>query len=206
MPTGYTSGILDGKINTFEEFATICTRAFGATIHMRDEDLYVHYEPRIPSLYHLKAIEEKKKELEKYNTLSDEDLLVEMRKGLNEDLVYYKEKLEESSRNLEKLNSMLESTKSWVPPTEDHESFRNFMIDQLEMTIKHDGDPSYYVEKIMEVEKELEREIDIKSERKSSIKEIKNQISYHEIEHQKDFDRCKVSNDWMGSVLKSIKK
>jgi hypothetical protein len=206
MPTGYTSGILDGKINTFEEFATVCTRAFGATIHMKDDSLDSPYEPRTPSLYHLKAIQEKKEELEKYNTLSDEDLLVEMKKGLNEDLVYYKGKLEESTRNLEKLNSMLESAKSWIPPTEDHEAFRTFMIDQLEMTIKHDGDSSYYVEKIMEVERELGKEIDLKAERKSKIKELKNQISYHEIEHQKDFDRCQVSNDWVNSVLESIKK
>lgn len=39
MPTGYTAGILDNKITTFSEFALLCSRAFGATIHMREDDL-----------------------------------------------------------------------------------------------------------------------------------------------------------------------
>ena len=39
MPTGYTAGILEGKIKTFPEFAKICMRAFGAAIHMRDNGL-----------------------------------------------------------------------------------------------------------------------------------------------------------------------
>lgn len=52
MPTGYTAGILDGEINTFEEFAKTCMRAFGATIHMRDEPLSKTYEPEKTSDYH----------------------------------------------------------------------------------------------------------------------------------------------------------
>jgi len=206
MPTGYTAGILDGKINTFEEFATVCTRAFGATIHMRDDSLDSPYEPRTPSEYYTRTIQEKKEELEKYTSLSDEDFLAEMQEGLKENLEYYKKRLEESTKNLEKLNSILESVKSWIPPTEGHESFRVFMIDQLEQTIEHDGDPSYYVEKIMETEKELGKKVNVEKERRSAIKEIKSQISYHEIEYQKELERCKNSNKWMESFFESIKK
>lgn len=206
MPTGYTSGILDGSVNTFEEFATVCTRAFGATVHMRDESLDTPYEPRTPSEYYAKSIQEEKEKLEKYTSLSDEDLIAEMQKGLNDDLEYYKKRLEESTKNLEKLNSILEGAKSWIPPTEDHEGLRTFMIDQLEQTIKHDGDPSYYVEKIIEIEKELAKKINVEEERRSAIKEIKSQISYHEIKYQEELERCKNSNKWMESLFESIKK
>lgn len=206
MPTGYTAGILDGKINTFEEFATVCTRAFGATIHTINDPLDSPYEPRTPSEYYENSIISKRETLEGYKTLTDEELIKEFEDKMNEDLKYYKEKLEESSKNLEKLNSMLESAKSWVPPTEDHESFREFMIEQLESTIKADGDPSYYVNEIIEIEKQLSEGIDPKSERESAIKELERQISYYETEHQKELERCKQSNSWMESFFESIKK
>ena len=63
MPTGYTAGIIDGKTETFQEFAKQCMRAFGATIHMRDENMDKEYEPRTPSDYHTKALEEAKEKL-----------------------------------------------------------------------------------------------------------------------------------------------
>lgn len=37
MPTGYTVGIADGKITTFEQYAMTCARAFGALVMMRDD-------------------------------------------------------------------------------------------------------------------------------------------------------------------------
>ncbi len=60
MPTGYTAGILDGKITTFQQFAKQCMRAFGATIHMRDDDMDAEITPRTPSDYYSKEIEKAK--------------------------------------------------------------------------------------------------------------------------------------------------
>jgi hypothetical protein len=61
MPTGYTAGILDGKINTFPEFATECMKAFGACIHMRDDDISTTYRPRKVDDYYIKKIKEIKR-------------------------------------------------------------------------------------------------------------------------------------------------
>ena len=46
MPTGYTAGIADGTITNFEQYALRCIRAFGATMHLRDESLEHEYEPK----------------------------------------------------------------------------------------------------------------------------------------------------------------
>ena len=100
----------------------------------------------------------------------------------------------------------MESAKSWVPPTEDHEGVRDYMIDQLEITIKADGDPSYHVNKIVQAKKELEEGIDPKVDREEKIKESEDRISYYEGEVQKELERCKQSNDWMDKFLESIKK
>ena len=206
MPTGYTAGILDGKVNTFEEFATVCTRAFGATIHMRDNPMDSPYEPRTPSDYHTNSIQSKRERLEEIESMSDEKIVEDFNTQLEEDLKYHQTKMEEDKRNLEKLNSMLESAKSWVPPTEDHQPFRNFMIEQIESTIKVDGDPSYHTNKMVEIKKQMEEGINPKEYREETIQEIKSQISYHETEYQKELVRCKDSNDWMDKFFESIKK
>ena len=206
MPTGYTAGILDGNVNTFEEFATVCTRAFGATIHMRDNPMDSPYEPRTPSDYHTNSIQSKRERLEEIESMSDEKIVEDFNTQLGEDLKYHQTKMEEDKRNLEKLNSMLESAKSWVPPTEDHQPFRNFMIEQVESTIKVDGDPSYHVNKMVGIKKQMEEGINPKEYREETIQEIKSQISYHETEYQKELVRCKDSNDWMDKFFESIKK
>ena len=206
MPTGYTAGIIDGEITTFEQFATQCTRAFGATIHMRDNPMDSPYEPRTPSDYHTNSIQSKRERLEEIESMSDEKIVEDFNTQLEEDLKYHQTKMEEDKRNLEKLNSMLESAKSWVPPTEDHQPFRNFMIEQVESTIKVDGDPSYHVNKMVGIKKQMEEGINPKEYREETIQEIKSQISYHETEYQKELVRCKDSNDWMDKFFESIKK
>ena len=206
MPTGYTAGIIDGEITTFEQFATQCTRAFGATIHMRDNPMDSPYEPRTPSDYHTNSIQSKRERLEEIESMSDEKIVEDFNTHLEEDLKYHQTKMEEDKRNLEKLNSMLESAKSWIPPTEDHQPFRNFMIEQIESTIKVDGDPSYHVNKMVGIKKQMEEGINPKEYREETIQEIKSQISYHETEYQKELVRCKDSNDWMDKFFESIKK
>ena len=205
MPTGYTAGIIDGEITTFEQFATQCTRAFGATIHMRDNPLGSPYEPRTPSEYYTNSLQSQREELERMESLTDEDIVQEFETSMRDSLEYHEKGLEKDRANLEKLNSILSSAKDWVPPTEEHESLRDFMVEQIESTIKVDGDPSYHVNKIIQIKQEMERGIDPKAYREERIKEIKDRISYYEIEHQKELVRCKQSNDWMEKFFESIK-
>jgi hypothetical protein len=206
MPTGYTAGIIDGEITTFEQFATQCSRAFGATIHMRDNPLDSPYEPRTPSEYYVNSLQSQREKLEETKTMTDEAIVQDFETLLKDSLEYHERELEKTKVNLGRLNSIMESAKSWVPPTEDHEGVRDYMIDQLEITIKADGDPSYHVNKIVQAKKELEEGIDPKVYREEKIKEIEDRISYYEGEVQKELERCKQSNDWMDKFLESIKK
>jgi hypothetical protein len=206
MPTGYTAGIIDGEITTFEQFATQCSRAFGATIHMRDNPLDSPYEPRTPSQYYVNSLQSQREKLEETKTMTDEAIVQDFETLLKDSLEYHERELEKTKVNLGRLNSIMESAKSWVPPTEDHEGVRDYMIDQLEITIKADGDPSYHVNKIVQAKKELEEGIDPKVYREEKIKEIEDRISYYEGEVQKELERCKQSNDWMDNFLESIKK
>lgn len=206
MPTGYTAGIIDGEITTFEQFATQCTRAFGATIHMRDNPLDSPYEPRTPSEYYVNSLQSQREELEKMKAMTDEDIIRDFETAGNDSLEYHEKGLEKDKENLEKLNSILESAKAWVPPTEEHEGLRSFMIVQIKSTIKVDGDPSYHVDKIVQIKQEMKDGIDPKVYREERIKEIEDRITYYEGEIQKELERCKRSNDWMDKFFESIKK
>jgi hypothetical protein len=84
MPTGYTSGIIDGKITTFQQFAKLCMRAFGATIHMRDESMDAEYTPDKPSEYYPKEIAKTKKLLAAIESASDKKLIADYKKELAE--------------------------------------------------------------------------------------------------------------------------
>jgi len=204
MPTGYTAGIIDGEITAFEQFATQCTRAFGATIHMRDNPLDSPYEPRTPSEYYVNSLQSQREELEKMESLTDEEIVQEFETSTKENLDYHEKALEKNKANLEKLNSILSSAKAWVPPTGEHEGLGTFMIEQIESTIKMDGDPSYHVNKIVQIKQEMEGGIDPKVYREERMKEIKDRILYFEDEHQKELVRCKQSNDWMEKFFESI--
>lgn len=68
------------------------------------------------------------------------------------------------------------------------------------------GDPSYHVNKIVGIKKQMEEGINPSEYREETIQEIRSQISYHETEYQKELVRCKDSNEWMEKFFESIKK
>ena len=204
MPTGYTSGILDGKVNTFEEFATVCTRNFGAMLHMREDSIFSEYEPRTPEHFYINNIERWKEKLAEIKSMTDEEIIEDFNSKTKEKLVYLREKLEEDVRNSVKLNYILEKAKSWIPPTEDHYSLKEFMIEQLEVTIKHDGDASYTEDRIIEIEELLNDTFDVKYYREEEISKILDNISRCEISYQQELERCKKSNEWMEEFFGSI--
>jgi hypothetical protein len=171
---------------------------------MRDDSLDSPYEPRTPSEYHVNRLQTEKEELERMKSISDEELTQELELKYKEDLKYYEEKLERSQKNLGKLNSMLESVKSWTPPTEDHVGLKEFMIDQLEITIRSEGHLPYYLDQLINTQRKIDEGIDPKAYREERIKEIEENIFDHEVEIQKDLERCEKANLWMEKFFESI--
>jgi hypothetical protein len=212
MPTGYTAGILDGEIKSFKQFATTCMRAFGATIHMRDEKMSAKYEPRTPSKYYAEHLKEAKDALEINKNLSDAEIIKNLKKSLLGEEKHYEKYINEKYEGNLKLNTILSDVNKWVPPTKEHMEFKNFMKLQLVDTISHDGDVSYYVELLTEVQGKL-FEIQDKTKhpeiaekyRKEFIKAAEKDIEYYTKELNEEMERCNNSNKWVEDLLKSIK-
>lgn len=203
MPTGYTEGILNGKIKTFEEFAILCIRAFGAAIHMRDESLDVQYKPREVEKYYYDSLETAKKNLEEFLKKSDDEILDDEIKSIESSINYYENKISETKNNLKKLKGILKSTKNWNPPTPDHEEFKKFMITQLEETIKWDGDYEY-CEENLNTYLDLKSNLDIEKIKKNKLETLEQSIEYSKTRLKEEIERVNDSNQWVESLLQSL--
>ena len=205
MPTGYTARVIEGKITTFEGFAKLCARAFGATIHMRDENLDVPYESRVPSDYYEEIIKEDEEKLERLKSSTDDEIKLDILKCYNESLLYHKSKLEEIEKHASILIPMLEKANSYVPPTEEHTGIKDFMIDQLKQTLDRDCDAEYHVERIKEIEEATSLGIDVKERRKEMLKECEEDLKRHRVNLKEEEERCLQSNLWVEQYYQSIK-
>lgn len=204
MPTGYTAGVVDGTIRTFNDFAKNCMRAFGATIHMRDEPMDNEYKRRIPDDYYLKRLGEAKKNIEEFETLSDEHFINIKHTKIKDDIKYYSKKLSDVKEARQRLDKLLAETEEWNPPTEGHTAFKDFMVQQLKETIKHDGDISYYEEQLNECYKKLESPIDLSVVKKDLMESYEYDLESSQKSFNEEIERCNSSNEWVDVLLKSI--
>jgi hypothetical protein len=204
MPTGYTAGVVDGTIKTFKDFAKSCMRAFGATVHMRDEPLSNGYRKRIPDSYYYDNLKEAKKNLSDLETLPDQHFIDKEHKSIKEDIRHYSKKVKEIKEIKERLDVMIAETSEWVPPTEDHVEFKNFMIKQLQDTLERDGDASYWENLLEESYKKLESPIDLDSIKKDLRESYEYDVETRQKRLDEEIERCESANEWVDKLLKSV--
>jgi hypothetical protein len=141
MPTGYTAIIEDKPDVTFEEFCLRCARAFGATIHQRDTALENKPTPpprddvdratwRLGTLIGDLGIALAK---------TRQDWEREAKLAYLEALASHSKALSEESDTVAAYSRMTAEVEAWVPPSKDHESLKQFMLEQLST-----GAPSTY--------------------------------------------------------------
>lgn len=203
MPTGYTAGILDGEVKDFKQFATLCMRAFGATIHMRDENLDKPYEPRVPSNYHQERIDEANKLLQLAQNLTDEEIVTRREEELQKSKSYHIKSIEKVHQNWERLNAILIQAENYKPPTDDHNGIKSFMIDQLKQTLELDGSDKYHREKLAEINQELNN-LNPAVIRSQMLASAEHDLQYHQEELRKEIKRCEDSNKWVEGFLASL--
>lgn len=203
MPTGYTSGIIDGKVNSFAQFAKISMRAFGATIHQRDEPLDSAYKPREVSDYHKKRIEEADAEIKKLKKLKKDELEKEIKANLTTEIKFHEKEVKRKEKLAEKIKAILDDAKKWKIPTPEHLGFKEFMVRQLEETISYDTDTKYNLERIVK-NKDIIEKFDADEVRKRKLEELEKSLEYHKIELKKEEETVKDSNSWVDAILKTL--
>lgn len=203
MPTGYTAGIIDGTIKTFKNYAILCIRAFGAAIHMRDDSLEAQYKPREVDSYHQDNLNKANKQLKELETVSDKVLITQYAKEQQEELKRLQVRLKEVQETKARLERMLKSAQEYNPPTPEHKGYKEFMVNQIEETIKWDGDTSY-TDKNIEQCMENIKNPDAAKIRMNILESIKYDINYHTKELKAEKKRVAESNKWVEDAINSI--
>ena len=201
MPTGYTAGIIDGTTKDFKEYAKHCERAF--TIHLRDEPFDSEYKPRTPSDYHTKAITKAKETLKEIEILEDTTIIECERLRLLDSLKYHKEGIEKDKQTKSKLDKFLLEAKAFKAPTETHKGIAEFMVTQIEETIKFDCNNSYHKDELENVEKQL-LSIDADNVRWDLKTQATKDFAYHTKEHEAELKRCRESNKWQEDFINAL--
>jgi hypothetical protein len=136
MPTGYTAKLVS-EGQTFNEFVLTCARAFGACVMMRDNNPdelptpdavatdYSHYESRLSALY---------SQLKSLLKMTKAEQQVYGETKLKEERERHEQR--EARRLLEnsRIEEMVGFVNLWIPPTQEHQQLKEFMLQQLEVS------------------------------------------------------------------------
>lgn len=143
MPTGYTAPIHDNQPITFAEFTWRCARAFGALIHMRDENMGAPtLEQALAGFsdsWSVKHLAECRAKLERLEAMTPEQMESEYTTYLQRREAEHAEHVARNADLRRRYQAMLNQVMRWDPPTDGHVGLRNFMIQQLEESIRFDA-------------------------------------------------------------------
>ena len=194
MPTGYTENVPDGI--TFEQFVWQCARGMGALVMMRDEPTGAPIPERFePSNYNAKRLQEATDELARLRSLTPEQMQAECEAKHAKSEAQKKKRLAENEAQLAAYRAMLDQVLAWVPPTKDHENFKEFMADQLRKSLDFDDSREYYQpEPMPSVDEWAARQ----------IAEAKREIAYHTKAHQGEVERTEARNGWLAALRNSL--
>lgn len=196
MPTGCTAKLVE-KGQPFDEFVWTCARAFGALIMMRDDanDAPIPIEFK-PSKYHAEKIADAKTELARFEKMTEPQRLAygenQKMKAVKASAEYLERTVAENAR----ITAMIEQVKAWEPPTEDHRGMKDFMLQQLTVSL---SDVSWSTA-------DLE-----KSKAKSpldyfeaALKSRRDDLVYHPKQYQEEVERVAGRNKWLADLRKSV--
>lgn len=206
MATFYTSKIISGEITTFSQFAKMYMRAFSACIHQCDEDL--NEPPKLAELdveYRTKLIRQSGRSqvaISRLKRSSVKSLRNKFMKQVMEDIKHYDKLNKESIRTRERCTAILEEARQYVPPTTDHNNFKQSLIDQLESTIHLDGS-DYYAKELGRIAVKIAN-FNPEDYRQSQINKHQDIINYNKKELIKEDVHVANQNAWITAAFNSI--
>jgi len=191
MPTGYTACIEDGC--TFNEFIMGCARGFGALVNMRDDaqDAEIPDEVK-PGTYHPECIEKAEARLARVQKLTTGELETESLASYEQQVQQEATYQAEQEKHRELYAAMLTQVKAWEPPTKAHIRLKEFMAEQIEMSVPgvyHTNPPV-----LLSAEQWLA----------SETSRLQDSLKYNRTEYDKEVVRCLERTQWIKHLRTSL--
>ena len=198
MPTGYTCKVRDGEITDSNQFLWEVAHQFGGFVCIpSDFTIDSDAEKFIKiSTYYERNIQQLQKELEKYQTITDEELQKQIQDNYNKSLEENKKTRDTYRLYRKRYEDMLSKVKLWTPPTSEHENIKRDAIIQLETSIECDCNEEYINEPVL---------YDVKEYRKDMLVMLTDRLSraYQDYNDQLKVHRNRV--EWMKALQDSLK-
>lgn len=196
MPTGYTAPVADGEVTEFADFAMECARAFGALVTMRDSPeatIPDEFEPN--TSYHDEKLAKAKADLEMISAMSAEECRRQAEAAFEKVREQRLEAGLERTAQLGRYEAMLAKVRQWTPPTPDHVGLKDFMVQQIEESIRFDCSPINWPEYPQLAPEEWRAERLAKAQR---------DIEYHTEERAKEVKRARERTEWVRALRQSL--
>jgi hypothetical protein len=193
MPTGYTA---DVKIDTpFEAFVWKCARAFGALVTMREDSMDAPIPEQLqPDTYHRDRLEVCKVRLAEVLAWTTAEAERDMAQKQSEDARIEAEMSAERGKVRAAYGRMLALAASWHPPTRDHTKLQEFMLQQLQESLRYDC-IEYHAPPISGTAAEWKAK---------AIERAKKDVEYHEGRWAEEQQRTDERNRWIAALRDSL--
>lgn len=193
MPTGYTAGVVDGKITEFKDFALQCARGFGALISMRDDPWDASIPDEIqPGTYHQKRLEECRQRLVELQAMTPEQAEVGAQEAYQHEVDLNAQYDNRAALENERIDAMLALVHNWKPPTADHSELKSFMIQQLDIS------------RNKKYQREAPKKLSGSDWLQKEIKKAFEDIEYQAGEWEKEVQRAKGRTAWIKALKASL--
>ncbi len=197
MATGYTAEIEKGI--SFQEFVFKCARAMGVCITMRDDSLDTPIpETFEPDNYYLENLKKAKSELTKVEKWDEKVAQKHLESDYKTNQKYHSDAIKRKHELLLKYKTMLAKVKEWQPPSPEHNDFKQFMIDQIEDSIKWDCDIDYHQKQLNKPKQKAEKY------KQFNIANLKKDIIMYEKRYKEELERTTNKNIWLKQLRDSL--
>jgi len=205
MPTGYTEAIGEGDGLTFSQFAQRCARAFGATVMLRDDPLTNELPDRLPDSmdYYDKQIHATEMRISRLAKAKPNQIRAAMLRSVQGQAQRSQKSIDKARKLQKRYAVMLAKVGAWTPPSQDHEEFRRFMVQQLTDSADHDCDTRYYEKRQGEVMQTLLTQTP-EQWRDEQLAELRRSLAYYRKERAKEKERSTDRNGWVQKLKESL--
>ncbi len=169
-----------------------------AFAHMREDDMDAPIRMPNEDSHYKDHLTKAVNALSEYSGMSLERAKVQLDKEYAKSNAECKASIKAHTKLKAKYLAMLAQVNAWTPPTEEHESFKVYMADQLTQAIKWDCNDDYYIERLEALRQTPKEWLG------DQVKQAKHDIEYYTKHLLENKSMLSKKMDWINAMIKSV--
>lgn len=185
MPTGFTYPIIDGEITTFRDYAINCMKAFSVEGTFSFE----------PNKYYREQYDHAVESLDLFISMTEDELKSSYETYKSNTIKQAQEAMEKQKGDNKKLEAMTAIARKFIPPTNDHQKYKEFMIEQLKISI---SDTTEYWQSVIDNIKPFDR---------WAVEErirLTDQVVIRSSEYSRELVRMDQKRQWVTAIMNQL--